>query len=213
MKYGVVLLIASISSPAISQSSQTCYFVKGPRVGRTQYFPNAQPVSLGGACNDGAASIGIAIQDGKSSPPGDFAFSAGQPTCSDPIGTPVPYQFRDGIPKSGLATISGNQPIIFLKPADFQQFSPAHRKFLVAHECGHHALGQVIGTAFFNAPIGPREELAADCFAANSLLESGDLSAGDLEEVLSFIRTLPGDAANVPGPQRVAAIRECSSSD
>jgi len=49
--------------PGGGLSSRTCQFTKGPRTGRTQFFPQAQPIPLGSSCNDGLTSSGISVPD------------------------------------------------------------------------------------------------------------------------------------------------------
>jgi hypothetical protein len=201
------LLAASASA---QQMTNTCYFLVGRAAGSTRRFAGYPPIAVGSTCNDGAGSFGVAVPDGVRNPMGRFAMNGSDnPSCTDLLGTQVPYQLNSNIPKSGLATIAGNRPMIFLRGEMLQTFSPPVKRFLYAHECGHHALGQVIAAFYFQANLGPREELAADCFAGNTLKRIGRLSADDWSEVLRFIRTIPGDPTTLDGPRRVQELQNC----
>jgi len=83
------------------------------------------------------------------------------------------------------------------------------RAYLYAHECGHHALGQVRAAAMYNIFLGPEFELAADCFSMNSLKQQRVVNTTDIETILSVIFTLPADPWNYAGPERVKRIRLC----
>jgi hypothetical protein len=202
-----LLVISAVRTSG--DTSRTCYYLTGPRSGSTQYFAAFAPIPLGSACNDGVASAGIAVRDGLRNPRGRFSMDRDQPACSDSLGYEVAYRMNPDIPKSGLATVVENQPTIFLRPADLQAFSLPVRRFLYAHECGHHALGQILSVFFYHANIGPQEELAADCFAAQELRRIGLLSPSDWEETLKFLATVPGDPTTLPGPRRVRELRDC----
>jgi hypothetical protein len=209
--FPIAIVIALVTAPAeAQQSSNTCYFLVGPTAGTTRYFSGYPPIPIGSACNDGQQSAGIAVPNGLHNPVGRFTMQGDNPSCTDPLGDSVTYTFNPNAPNSGFATVSNNMPVIFLRPADFQSFSPPVARFLLAHECGHHALGQVLAAFYYHVRLGPREELAADCFAANRLRSLGRLSDSEFNEVLSFIRNVPGDVANLPGPQRAQRIINCT---
>lgn len=198
------------AAAAYAQVSRTCYFVSGPSSGSTQYFSYAVPIPIGAPCNDGIQSAGFAVRDGLVNPIGDFALSGESPSCTDPLGNPVAFRVSNNIPKSGLATIQGNQPVVLLRTSDLDSFSPPVRRFLLAHECGHHALGQVLGAAYYNEPIGRSQELAADCFALRALRAGGRLSDADWNVVKTFLVTVPGDPTTYPGPERVERLQGCN---
>lgn len=133
------LLIGIVSA----QTSRTCLFWVGPKQGTAESFPRAQPILLGTACNDGIASRGYAISDSRAI--GQFSMIGQNPNCSEITHVMVPYRPNENIPKTGLATFVGNQPIIYIKTSQIPTFSRPVRDYLYAHECGHHALGQVRG--------------------------------------------------------------------
>ncbi len=68
MKYFVLLFVLTAllaSSVGFAQVywSRTCFFTHGPKAGTSQYFPFANPVPVGGYCQDGWYSWGYAIFD------------------------------------------------------------------------------------------------------------------------------------------------------
>lgn len=204
-----LLLVLASSASNAQQLTRTCFFLAGPSEGTTRHFAGYPPIRVGSQCNDGAGGVGVAVPDGVR-PQGQFRLHGDQPTCNDLLGTAVPYRFNSNIPKSGLATVVNNEPVIFLRAQDMASFSPPVRRFLLAHECGHHALGQVIAALYYRVNIDPRGELAADCFAANQLKRLGRLPANEWEEILAFISGVPGDPTTLPGPQRVSQLRRCA---
>jgi hypothetical protein len=210
---GCLLIILTCFATAFSQGSNTCYFVQGQKAGATQAFPGFPPIPLGAPCNDGSGSRGFAVADGQSQPIGRFSMANGQPACVDIIQVPVPYKANDAIPKSGLATFDQfGRPVIFIKQSQISTFSPPVRNFLFAHECGHHALGQVRAGVLFGLFIGPPLELAADCFAMSELRRLNSVDASSIDNILQFLSTVPGDPTTFPGPQRVQRLTQCMAS-
>jgi hypothetical protein len=121
----------------------------------------------------------------------------------------VPYKPNEGIPKSGLSTIDANRPVIFLRTSIVDSYPTPVKRFLYAHECGHHALGQVMGVLYYNLFIGPPDELGADCFAGQKLKQKNLISGTEWQNVLEFLKTIPGDPTTYPGPQRVNQLKGC----
>ena len=205
-----MLSVSLIGQRMAAQAMTTeCTYVHGPLAGQTQNFVGYPLIPLGSACNDGVSSVGIATAPGVSHPRGAFTMAGGQPSCTDILGTPVTFQPAIAPQqKTGLATIAGNAPVVFIRMADLPNLSPPAVTFLYAHECGHHALGQVIG-ASKGIMIDRDGELAADCFAKYSVQGLGLLTTGQLQAVYNFIATLPGTPVDYPGPVRVTRIQAC----
>lgn len=205
-----VFVGALIGQRAAGQVLTTeCTYVRGPQAGQTQNFAGYPPIPLGSACNDGAGSVGIGTPPGDSHPRGVFSMAGGQPSCTDILGTAVPYQAAVvPQPKAGWAHIVGNMPVITIMQSLLANVPAPAVTFLYAHECGHHALGQVIGGAQ-NIPIDINGELAADCFAKQSIVGAGLLSPAQLQTTYQYIATVPGDPVTYPGPIRVQMIQAC----
>ncbi|MFO0452611.1 MAG: hypothetical protein ACK52I_28820 [Pseudomonadota bacterium] len=127
-------------------------------------------------------------------------------TCTDAWARPVPYVPNNSIPKTGLATLVNGQPVVYLKVAELRMLPPVVAEFLYAHECGHHALGQVVA-GFLGLPIGPEQELAADCFALRTL--AGAMTPPDRQGLMQFLAQVPGDPTTYPGPARVQRLSGC----
>jgi hypothetical protein len=207
----VLTLLAGISSKA--QFSQTCYFVRGPAAGQTQFFPSGTPAPIGSQCTDGIASLGFAVPNGTTNPKGVFTFtSLTKFTCTDILGRSVRYLPNNGIPKQGLSTVDPLGPVIYIKTAVVSTLPAPVVKYLDAHECGHHALGHVQASLALGpaAPIGRDEELAADCFSITRLRAQNGLDDPETTAVLNFLANIPPDAVNYPGPLRVQRIRACA---
>ncbi len=122
---------------------------------------------------------------------------------------PVRYLPNEMIPKTGLATHDQYGPVIFVRAAQLTTFARPLQDFLYAHECGHHALGQVMAAAMYGMFIGPDAELAADCFAMAELRRQNLVRDDSIDSILSFLAQIPGDAANYPGPARAQRFRQC----
>ncbi len=208
MRICAFLPILIISTSAYAQQlTQTCLFLTGPAKGQVQAFPGAAPIPVGQPCQDGIISRGVAVRAGGSV--GIFSMSGNTPACRDLIGTAVSYKPNEGIPKSGFSTVEANKPVIYLRNSIVASLSVPVKRFLYAHECGHHALGQVIGALYYQTFIGPPDELAADCFAGQELKKGGLISTSDWQQVLAFLATVPGDPTTYPGPQRVNLLNQC----
>jgi hypothetical protein len=193
---------------AIEAQTRTCYYLVGPRAGTAQYFPNFPAIPLGAPCNDGVMSRGVGTPDGVQNPVGEFELSP--LSCNDLAGHPVPYNVAapGTIGPIGLATVQGGMPVILLDTYRLHQLPQAAQNFLLAHECGHHALGQIRGV-LLGGPMGRGQEAASDCFAMGALRYVGALSSSERNVIIQFLRNLPGDPMNDPGPIRAARLDRC----
>ncbi|MGA7234098.1 MAG: hypothetical protein WBY44_00360 [Bryobacteraceae bacterium] len=105
-------------------------------------------------------------------------------TCVDARGIPVLVQEAQ-IPDLGRASLDQTgKPIIVLAPL-LRKLPPVVADFILYHECGHHALGHLIGVG---AP--PANEEAADCWAARSMVMAGELKPIELKKVSDSISRL-----------------------
>ncbi len=129
--------------------------------------------------------------------------------CRDVLGTPVLDYSDSNLQDIAMATISNGQPVIIYNPAVVLSVSPSTRRFFYFHECGHHALGQVVSGQ--NIPYA--SEQAADCWAARTLVASGTFSDADLRAVQRDVSQSPGDWTHLPGPQRALNLVACLNPD
>lgn len=127
--------------------------------------------------------------------------------CADVNGIPVGSVASAAINDIAMATIAGGRPVIVYNPYVLATTPQKVRLFFYAHECGHHALGQVVGRR-----LGIYEEQAADCWGIRTLVRDGIFDDDDVTEVQRAIATFArGDWAHLPGPQRAINLRACLS--
>lgn len=74
-------------------------------------------------------------------------------------------------------------PLIIINYKLLNSLSKSSQKFFIAHECGHHALGHL----YFRPP-GIEAEKAADCYAVQTLIRSGEFTFRNIEEVQKDMR-------------------------
>lgn len=125
--------------------------------------------------------------------------------CRDAAGRPVPdypNPMLQDIARSTLGPMG--EPIIEYNPAVVLSSSLPTRRFFYLHECGHHALGQLI-----TGNVIPFEsEQQADCWAARAMRREG-LSIGALRQIQSELMRSPGDWMHLPGPKRALNLEAC----
>ncbi|KAB2966089.1 MAG: hypothetical protein F9K16_00275 [Thermoanaerobaculia bacterium] len=129
--------------------------------------------------------------------------------CRDALGTPVLEYANPSLPDIAMATIVNGGPAIIYNPNVTLSVGSRTRRFFYFHECGHHALGQIVSRA--SIPFQAEQE--ADCWAAQTLVESGGFTAADLELVARDVSTSPGDWSHLPGPQRALNLLRCIGDD
>ncbi len=125
--------------------------------------------------------------------------------CRDALGTPVLEYADMNLPDIAMASIVRGQPVIIYNPQVVLMSGPQTRRFFYFHECGHHALGQVLS----GVTIPLRTEQEADCWAARTLVESGEFDRDDLIAVGREVSQSPGDWSHLPGPQRALNLLRC----
>lgn len=125
--------------------------------------------------------------------------------CRDALGTPV-LEYPDlRLPDIAMASIVDGRPVIIYNPQVVLASGPQTRRFFYFHECGHHALGQVLS----GVSIPFRSEQEADCWAARELVDSGEFTRDDLVAVGREVSRSPGDWSHLPGPQRALNLLRC----
>ena len=107
---------------------------------------------------------------------------ASSPACLDARGLPVLVQ-EAPIADFGHASLDKTgKPVIVLNALLLKKLPPAVGKFILYHECGHHALGHLLGVGSVLT-----DEQAADCWAARSMVLTGELEPHDLRNVSDII--------------------------
>lgn len=136
---------------------------------------------------------------GQMAPP-DFSQHQGPPLQNQYCQVPT---FRnDSVPFRGFAMVGPNGPVIYIR-ADGMTDQHLYR-FILAHECGHHAANNV-QTAPRSQEESNQRELEADCWAARTMAAQLDAMA---------LQAAFNDAATQGafGQQRNAMIQQCAAS-
>ncbi len=128
-------------------------------------------------------------------------------TCEDALGTPVTVIPTPALNDIGQASVYRGRPVIFFNAAFAQRFPSDVVTFFLYHECGHHALGHVLGAGF---PLA--NEQAADCWAARTLVSQGKFDEDDIRTVQVAIAQFGrADWTHLPGPMRAMNLAGCLS--
>jgi hypothetical protein len=128
-------------------------------------------------------------------------------SCADAFGNPVPV-INAPIPDIGQATIYAGRPVILFNPLYARGLPTDVVTFFLYHECGHHALGHTLGAGF---PL--TNEQAADCWAARTLVGSGQFDEDDIRTVQAAIAQFGrADWTHLPGPMRAMNLPRCLAS-
>lgn len=122
-------------------------------------------------------------------PPQGFSIEGPAPYCDATV-------LRGPNPRGASSAAPTGAPMILVDPAVLAGL-PYVRPFVMAHECGHHALGHTSPAGLLREGSEFREkELAADCWAAAALVAAGDHAP--LQEQIAIFQAR-GDSR--PGPR------------
>ena len=134
-------------------------------------------------------------------------YSLAQPAYCLVSGVSIPV-INAPITDIGQATLYQGRPVIFFNPQWAVLLPSNVVTFFLYHECGHHALGHTLGFGF---PLS--NEQAADCWAAQALVSTGNFNESDIRAVQAAItRFGRGDWTHLPGPVRAMNLGACLSS-
>jgi len=125
--------------------------------------------------------------------------------CHDISGRLVPYIANpSGQGDVAMAAFdSRGYPVIYVNP-NIVNLSEPTRQFMYAHECGHHALGQVGG------PITRVQEQQADCFGIVALVRQHLIDKDDFDVIVQEVAAYGrGDWTHLPGPPRAINLTAC----
>lgn len=126
--------------------------------------------------------------------------------CVDAGGRPVIELANPALADVAVSRLdSQGDPIIEYNPRSLLSVNPTTRRFFYLHECGHHALGQLIVAGAY-LPLASEQD--ADCWAARAMYREG-ARLGDLRRVQQELANAPADAAHLPGPQRALNLPAC----
>ncbi len=123
--------------------------------------------------------------------------------CRDPYGNSV-MNYSGSINQAAMSSVVASGPAIVVDPHVMNSYPTAFQIFTYVHECGHHALGHVVGVN----PT-PTREFQADCYAAKKTRDLGWLSSAGFNTAMQVLQTFPADSGHPSGPARVANARKC----
>ncbi len=134
--------------------------------------------------------------------PSVMEFARGQGEALQNPYCAVPTYRNDTVPYRGFAMIGPNGPVIYVRGDGMTD--PNLYRFILAHECGHHAHRHVESWPE-SAEANAQRELEADCWGAQVIAQQLDSAA----LMAAF------NDANTQGPfgqQRNATIQRCAAS-
>lgn len=109
------------------------------------------------------------------------------------------------------ASYDAHGPVIYYNPMALQQMTTGMRSFLVAHEYAHHYLGHLRYLGSASAQQIQQMELQADCLAARTLAQQGNVMAlREMIELFSRQGTTAADALHPPGIARAQTVAQCA---
>lgn len=129
----------------------------------------------------------------------EFARGQGQqlqnPYCA------IPTYRNDTVPYRGFAMNGPNGPVIYIR-GDGMQDQNLYR-FILAHECGHHAHRHPDSWPE-SAEANAQRELQADCWGAQTI-------AGQLDSMALQAAFLDAQTQGPFGQQRISMIQQCAA--
>lgn len=146
-------------------------------------------------------------------PVGELATVAAQE--SGEVRETVPEIASDTLHDVALVREEGGRPVIYYNPVLLNRLGPQLTRFFLMHERGHVAAGHtgsaLAGPTWGGTSARLRQELDADCWAAERLLANGDTDA--VEAAIEFFLQLGKrrhDMLHPTGSQRAAKLLGCS---
>lgn len=127
--------------------------------------------------------------------------------------TDVRLVATDTLRDVAITRLEGDRPVIYYNPALIERVGPLLRDFFIAHEYGHvffaHTGGALAGRDSASAEVRQRQELEADCYAANRLARTSRTS---VEAAIAFFTRMglySHDRFHPSGASRAANLLAC----
>jgi hypothetical protein len=124
--------------------------------------------------------------------------------CRDRTDHPIPVIVDNSIAYAGVATFRNDRPVILWNGRTNESLSHTQQLFIYLHECAHHVLGHL-----YHDDIGVREELEADCWAIQLMVDGGLIRGWQLEELERTRSSVRGDDTHLSGEAHVRSLEEC----
>lgn len=151
-----------------------------------------------GACDAPQAGLG---GDPGQPHPSVIEFAHGQAEALQNPYCMISTYHNESVPYRGFAMIGPDGPVIYVR-SDGMQDQNLYR-FILAHECGHHAHRHVESWPE-SAQANAQRELQADCWGAQTIASQFDSMA--LQAAFSDAQT-----QGPFGQQRIAMIQQCAA--
>lgn len=126
----------------------------------------------------------------------------------------TPVVASDSLRDVALTRLEHGRPVIYYNPVLLNRLGPQLTRFFLMHERGHVAAGHtgsaLAGPTWGGTSARLRQELDADCWAAERLLANGDTEA--VEAAIEFFLQLGRrrhDMLHPTGSQRAAKLLGC----
>jgi hypothetical protein len=124
--------------------------------------------------------------------------------CRDRADHPIPVIVDNSIAYAGVATFRNYRPVILWNDRTNEALSYTEQLFIYLHECAHHVLDHL-----YRDEIGVREELEADCWAIQLMVDGGLIRARQLEDLERSRSSVRGDDTHLSGEAHIRSLEEC----
>lgn len=125
-------------------------------------------------------------------------------TCRDRTDRPIAVVVDNSIAYAGVATFRNERPVILWNARINQYLSRTEQLFIYLHECAHHTLDHL-----YHGDVGTREELQADCWAIQLMVDGGMIRKRQLAELERSRKAVRGDDTHLGGDAHVRSLEEC----
>jgi hypothetical protein len=119
---------------------------------------------------------------------------------------PIPGVVDNTITYAAVATVRDDGPVILWNAHTNGRLSQTEQVFIYLHECAHHTLGHL-----YHHAVDARDELEADCWAIQLMVDGGMIKPRHLEVLESSRRNVQGDYTHLGGDAHVRSLEECLS--
>ena len=127
--------------------------------------------------------------------------------CRDRDNRPIPGVVDNTMTYGGVATVRNGHPVILWNAHSNGRLSQTEQIFIYLHECAHHTLGHL----YHNSVVDARDELEADCWAIQLMVDGGMIRSRHLQALERSRRTVRGDDIHLGGEAHVRSLEECLS--
>ncbi|HEY7635752.1 MAG TPA: hypothetical protein VH763_09415 [Gemmatimonadales bacterium] len=124
--------------------------------------------------------------------------------CKDRTDHPIAVLVDNSIAYAGVATFRNEHPVILWNARTNRRLPYTEQLFIYLHECAHHVLDHL-----YHGEVGAREELEADCWAIQLMVDGGLMRARQLAELERTRSAVRGDETHLGGEAHVRSLEQC----